>query len=399
MPDPRIRAAVAFEAARLMYSRSESEYFTAKLKAAKRLFRGDIKPSDLPSNAEIREQVQTFARLHEGEKRTENLRDMRVHALKLMRRLCRFRPRLIGSVLTGHTRQGSDIDLHLFYDSLDPILQVIEDDDLRYDVEYKTITKYGTTRTYRHIHVYDIYTYELTVYGEDEAHVVFKSSITGKAIERASIAELEQLLRAEYPGFDPDAALEEVEQSGDPYPIFRLLLTPLEAVKQGAKHHPEGDALYHSLQVFERARDASPYDEEFLLAALLHDIGKAIDRHDHVTAGLEALEGFITERTHFLIAHHMDAHELRAGTLGRRQRAKLESHPDYDDLMLLNQCDLDGRKPGAVVCTIDEALVMPAAMRSIDSSKATSTSKVRRDVSASSYTCRTWPVIGRPGKA
>ena len=56
----------SFEAARLMYDRVESEYFTAKRKAAKRLCRGTYKPGDLPSNAEIRDQVQTFARMHEG---------------------------------------------------------------------------------------------------------------------------------------------------------------------------------------------------------------------------------------------------------------------------------------------------------------------------------------------
>ena len=51
-----------------------------------------------------------------------------------------------------------------------------------------------------------------------------------------------------------------------------------------------------SPQVFDLARDELPYDEEFLLAALLHDVGKAIDPHEHVLTGLEALDGFITER-------------------------------------------------------------------------------------------------------
>ena len=95
-------------------------------------------------------------------------------------------------------------------------------------------------------------------------------------------------------------------------------------MKQNLKYHPEGDALYHSLQVFDLARDALPYDEEFLLAALLHDVGKAIDPHDHVAAGLEALDGFITERTAWLIEHHMDAQQDLDGTLGARARRRLQ---------------------------------------------------------------------------
>ena len=67
---------------------------------------------------------------------------------------------------------------------------------------------------------------------------------------------------------------------------WALTLLPLENVKESPKYHPEGDALYHSLQVFDLACDALPYDEEFLLAALLHDVGKGIDRSDHVLAGL-----------------------------------------------------------------------------------------------------------------
>jgi hypothetical protein len=110
------------------------------------------------------------------------------------------------------------------------------------------------------------------------------------------------------------------------------------------------------LQVFELARDERPYDEEFLLAALLHDVGKGIDPCDHVGAGLQALDGLITERTRYFIENHMLAHDYRLGTLSPRQVQKLKASADFDDLLLLAQLGEAGRVPGAIVGTVDEAL-------------------------------------------
>jgi predicted nucleotidyltransferase len=356
MANPKLRQAIALEAARLMYERTESEYFTAKRKAAKRLCRGQYKPGDLPSNSEIREQIQLFARLHEGERRTEHLREMRLQALRIMRVLRAFRPRLIGSVMTGHVRKGSDIDIHVFCDGVALVTDLLEQHGFQFELERKHLVKHGEARTFTHVHVFDRFKFEITIYPEDKAHYVFKSSITGKAIERASIRELEELLTREYPGIQLDDEVVAIEEAVDPYQLFRMLLLPLEEVKESPRHHPEGDVLYHSLQVFELARDQRPYDEEFLLAALLHDVGKGLDRSRHVEAALEALEGLITERTRFLIEHHMDAHDYRNGTLPGRIKRELEASPDLEELLLLRQCDDDGRVPGAIVGTVDEAL-------------------------------------------
>jgi hypothetical protein len=357
MADERIRRQIAFLAAQLMYHRTESEYFTAKRKAARQLgveFR--FRPGDLPSNSEIRDQIQSMARIHEGPRRLEHLLDMRIEALRLMRKLARFRPRLIGSVWTGHVRQGSDIDIHIFSDSQSTVTDTLDDYALPHEVQKKRIVKYGEERVFTHIHIDDRFPYELTLYPEDKVHHVFKSSITGRPIERASIAELEAALRAEDPEIDLDFEVERVEDHVDRFELYRLLLQPLEGVKQSPKYHPEGDALYHSLQVFELARVERGYDEEFLLAALLHDVGKAIDPSDHVLAGLQALEGTITGRTETLIALHMDALAYRNGTLGARARSRLRRSEDFDDLMLLRELDSRGRQPGAVVCELAEAL-------------------------------------------
>jgi hypothetical protein len=355
MSNQRLRVQVARRAAQLMYDREVSEYFTAKRRAAREMGL-DERSGDLPSNREIREHVQILADLYEGERRLENLRQMRLDALVLMRKLGAFHPNLIGSTLTGHVRQGSDIDIHVFADEVSSLTSLLEDEGYEFAVERKRIIKHGEARLFTHIHIKQRFPIEITVYATDKINYPFKSSITGKTIEKANRKQLEALLRSEYPDLDIDAALEEVDDFADVFPLLRLLLLPLEEVKQSRQHHPEGDALYHSLQVFELARQERPWDQEFLMAALLHDVGKAIDPGDHVAAALEALEGMITPRTEFLIGHHMQAHAYRDGTLGERAKRRLRETDDLEDLLLLQQLDRGGRVPGRPVPSVGDAL-------------------------------------------
>jgi predicted HD phosphohydrolase len=359
MSSSKFRRQIAWEAARLMYSREVSEYYTAKQKAAKRLYKGWIKPADLPTNAEIREQVQMLARMHEGaETQLQRLLEMRLRAVWWMRRLAQFHPKLLGSVLTGTIREGSDIDIHVFAANPHSITVVLDDLGVFYELERKRIVKDGEQRVFTHIHVRDEFLLELTVYHPSFLGYRFRSSITNKAIERAGLTELERLIALEH-DIDPQGQtlrLSEIDTCPDRFQVFQALLIPLENVRQSKKYHPEGDALFHSLQVFGLAREEMAYDEEFLLAALLHDIGKAIDPDDHVTVGLEALEGFVSQRTTWLIKHHMEAHKIHDRTIGARRRRRLASSPWFNDLCTLGQCDREGRVPGAEVDELEEAL-------------------------------------------
>lgn len=140
------------------------------------------------------------------------------------------------------------------------------------------------------------------------------------------------------------------------YHFFLSLLIPLDRVRLDRERHPEGDVLYHSLQVFELAREQRPWDEDFLLAALLHDVGKGIDPMDHVTAGLMVLDGYISDRTKWLIENHGLAQRVKAGTAGARAKRRLTNAEDGDALDLLANCDRDGRLPGRIVCSAEEAI-------------------------------------------
>lgn len=147
---------------------------------------------------------------------------------------------------------------------------------------------------------------------------------------------------------------EEITEESD-YDAFYGLLLPLEEVKGGYRH-PEGDYLYHSLQVFELAQVGHGYDFDFLLAALLHDVGMGIDRTRHEEAGVYALEGMVSERVLFLIEHHNEVATLKNNQLGQKKKMILKSSPYLEDLLLLHKLNLKGRESGISVCTLEEAL-------------------------------------------
>lgn len=125
------------------------------------------------------------------------------------------------------------------------------------------------------------------------------------------------------------------------------LLSSLNGVRQSPRHHPEGDALFHSLQVFELARRESA-DPVLWAAALFHDVGKAVDGPLHDEVGADLLDGLLCPRAVWLVRHHLD--------LLKDPRATRRRHRGTDalrDLEKLRRWDLGGRDPRARVVSID----------------------------------------------
>ncbi len=77
---------------------------------------------------------------------------------------------------------------------------------------------------------------------------------------------------------------------------------------------------------------------------------------DHAEAGTHAVRGAVTERTLWLIGHHMDLLIVREKGLKHKAPAELEASEYLEDLKLLREIDDAGRVPGMVVETLDEVL-------------------------------------------
>ena len=129
---------------------------------------------------------------------------------------------------------------------------------------------------------------------------------------------------------------------------IRFLLYLVEEcryVKQELNYHPEGDVYNHSLQVlfiaFRESRDI-----DLILAGLLHDVGKIIDSKGHENYGVEILEGYVSDKTIWLVENHMRIKYFLSGELKKRKKVLMLFNNDwFKDLILLNRWDNMGRKP------------------------------------------------------
>lgn len=111
------------------------------------------------------------------------------------------------------------------------------------------------------------------------------------------------------------------------------------------------DRLQHSLQTAELAADAGE-DEQFVVCALLHDIGDTLGSTNHADVAAAILQPFVSEANYWMIKHHAIVqgynffHHIG---LDRNLRDTLKDHPyyaqterfvsKYDDLAF------DARKP------------------------------------------------------
>lgn len=188
-----LRNKVAKEAANLLYLGAEKEYKQAKLKAAK-----TFGVHFLPTNLEIAIQFDRIAEEKEGTARKKRLIQMRRQALKLMYILKPYNPVLVGSVWRGTIHRGSDIDITVYHNEPDDILEAIKQNSLSVmKTGWASVTKEGLRRTSFHIYLElpSKEKVEIVVRSSEEAGYREKCEIHGDVITGLKTQELEKSLQ------------------------------------------------------------------------------------------------------------------------------------------------------------------------------------------------------------
>ena len=91
------------------------------------------------------------------------------------------------------------------------------------------------------------------------------------------------------------------------------------------------DRLTHSLQTATRAhRDGR--DEEYVVCALLHDIGDTLGSYNHPDVAAAILKPFVSEQNHWMVANHgmfQGYYFFHHLGLDRNMRDQFKDHPWY----------------------------------------------------------------------
>ncbi|MEM2341822.1 MAG: nucleotidyltransferase domain-containing protein [Candidatus Bathyarchaeia archaeon] len=138
-----LRRKVAREAALLLYTLQEKEFKQAKERAAK-----NLGLRVLPTNLEIAEELDLIADEYEGDERKNRLVRMRREALEIMEILKEFNPRVIGSVWRGTVNKNSDIDIVVFSQNKDLVVESLSKRNLKISaIEVSPAAKDGGGKT------------------------------------------------------------------------------------------------------------------------------------------------------------------------------------------------------------------------------------------------------------
>jgi len=192
-----LRRRIALEAARLISESGIRDFALAKRKAAERL--GAFDEGSLPKNIEIEEALREHQRLFQAEEHPRLVRALREAAREAMQFFAKFEPRLVGPVLEGSADRHSAVCLHLFADTPEEVMFVLDEQGIDYS---ESARRLRTTRNHSIEFpvlqlVRESTAFDLTIFPRDAIRQAPLDRIDEKPMRRASLAALDELLASE----------------------------------------------------------------------------------------------------------------------------------------------------------------------------------------------------------
>jgi hypothetical protein len=136
-PKDRLRASIAYEAARIIHDLGRHDYTAARNKAARRL--GCRDRGCLPGNDEIEQALLEYQQLFHAGDQQQLMQQQRQLALEAMTSLKQFSPRLVGPALRGTADRHTPLQLHLFADCPEDIAMFLLEHGIPYREGDKTL--------------------------------------------------------------------------------------------------------------------------------------------------------------------------------------------------------------------------------------------------------------------
>ncbi|MGI6238996.1 MAG: CCA tRNA nucleotidyltransferase [Christensenellales bacterium] len=195
----------------------------------------------------------------------------------------------------------------------------------------------------------------------ETADICRRIDVTFLSRERVYEELLKALLKARTPGVF-FRVLREMDKLGEFFPE----IGQLTGVEQNPQYHPEGDVFEHTMLTIDAAaglRHIAKEPANFMLAALLHDLGKydasevidgRITSHRHPETGMilaqRQLERLTTNARTMQYVKNMVQLHMRPNILARANSKKAKTRKLFDesvcpeDLILLSRADAMGKK-------------------------------------------------------
>jgi hypothetical protein len=190
----RVKTLLAQECARLMADEGIPDFRTAKRKAALRL--AVANKALLPDNREIEQALIDHQRLFHADRQALRLHYLREAALEAMRFLARFRPRLVGSVLSGTAGPDADIHLHLFADTPQEVALFLMEHRVPFETADRRLKLSNSAPVCLPVFRFGAgdHGLDLTVFTPLAEREAPRSAVDGRPMRRAGLAEVQALL-------------------------------------------------------------------------------------------------------------------------------------------------------------------------------------------------------------